>query len=50
MVLQNIDEQALNVKKVVMTFKTTNDTKEVSLDLESANWRMVHIGAKLPPK
>lgn len=48
--LQVIDEQAPNVKRVGTTFKLTDYTMEVPLDPERVDRRMVCVSAKLSLK
>lgn len=47
-VLQAVNEQAHHAKMEDMTFKPTDDTKEVPLDPDHAYGRMIRIKAKLP--
>jgi hypothetical protein len=44
------DEEASNAKKVVGSFKTTKDTKEVLIKPSSSEGKTVRIGATLSPK
>jgi hypothetical protein len=48
--LQAIDEEAPNAKRAGTTFKPVDDMKEVPLDPEHADRRMIRIEAKLSPK
>jgi hypothetical protein len=48
--LQDVDKQAPDAKQVSNTFKSVDNTKEVTLDLERADGRMICIGAKFSLK
>lgn len=48
--LQAIDEEALDAKRADTTFKPVDDMKEVPLDPERADRRMIRIEAKLSTK
>lgn len=48
--LQIVDEQAPDVKRMGTTFKRTNDVKEVPLDPERADERVVRVGSNLSQK
>ena len=44
------DEEAPNTKKVVGSFKTTKDTKEILIDPSGLEGKTMRIGATLTPK
>jgi hypothetical protein len=48
--LQIVNEQAPDVKRMGTTFKRTNDVKEVPLDPERADERVVRVGSNLSQK
>lgn len=49
-ILQTVDEQQLDTKRMGATFKLVNDMKEIPLDPECADRRTMRNGSSLPPK